>query len=534
MHAPLYGFTHLSCGKRMLKRSLGLALLASACWSLPGAHNAHAQGFNVSEGDKGQAQEETSAARTRAFTQTSSTLKLPTPTGDVPRPMGAHPPQALPSLAPIMAPRGALPSPTADLSYPSGPSLDFDSAPSSVATPNYIAPVSQIAMPSRPLYPSRETTPAPSVAAHASSSSAPTPMVVPAVVAAGALPTLPPAPAPMAHAPTALPPFPPKPAVAAEPPLPMTAPLASTQPAQGAIAALPPPPPPLAGQTKSDIPVATEVTAAPAVLGTSSIPVEAPAPTAQLSPESKRILGSLHPIPPTAPAKATPKVDMKRVNPEVAEIVKKAEQFYESAGVSIKVSQPSMNATSELERAYNSLMGGETEVAVRIYKDILNVDPANEEALFGLAATYHRTGQTDNARPLYGRLLKQNPAHREALNNFLMLVSNEAPQEALNELANLEQRYPTFSPIPAQMSILYERLGQPEVARSKILRAIELSPENWVYKYNLAIMLDRQSEYAGAADIYKQLIAASLQGEHMPMDMKALQTRYNYISAKIR
>lgn len=506
MQSPLYGFTYLSSGTRLLKRGLGLALLASACWSLPGTHDAWAQGFNVSEGDQGQPYEEAPAARTRALTDTPSTLKLPTPTGDVLRSMGAHPPQPLPSLAPIMAPRGALPTPAADLSYPSGPSLNFDGTPSSVAPPDYIAPVSQIAMPSRPLYPSR--------------ADAPAPLAVSAPIAAAA--------------PVPLPALPLAPAVAPAAPMPMVAPIAPAQPVQGAIAALPPPPPPLAGRTGSNIPVATEVTAAPMVMGTSSIPVAVPAPTAQLSPESKRILGSLHPTPPTVPTKATPKVDMKRVNPEVADIVKKAEQFYESAGVSIKVSQPSMNATSELERAYNSLMGGETEVAVRIYKDILNVDPTNEEALFGLAATYHRTGQTDNARPLYGRLLKQNPAHREALNNFLMLVSNEAPQEALNELSNLEQRYPTFSPIPAQMSILYERLGQPEVARSKILRAIELSPENWVYKYNLAIMLDRQGEYAGASDIYKELISASLQGEHMPMDMKALQARYNYISAKIR
>ena len=222
---------------------------------------------------------------------------------------------------------------------------------------------------------------------------------------------------------------------------------------------------------------------------------------------------------------------MKRVDPEVADIVKKAEQFYESAGVSISVRQ-STDATSELGQAYDALMGGETGVAIRIYQDILRRDPVNEEALFGLAATYHRTGQLDNARPLYGRLLKQNPSHKEALNNFLMLVSAEAPQEALNELSNLEQRNPTFSPIPAQMAILYDRLGQPEVAQSKMMRAIELAPENWVYKYNLAIMLDRRGQYADAASIYKELINAGLQGEKLPMDMNALQARYNYISAK--
>ena len=31
----------------------------------------------------------------------------------------------------------------------------------------------------------------------------------------------------------------------------------------------------------------------------------------------------------------------------------------------------------------------------------------------------------------------------------------------------LEERNPDFSPIPAQMAILYDRLGQPEAARKK-------------------------------------------------------------------
>lgn len=468
-----------------------------------------------------------------------------------------------------------------------------------------VQPVTEVAMPSKPLYPERsgagETSmpnydalvgakPAPSAPAQASVSvaqpaaakaaePAPSPLSAPApalnvpeapkVVAAklapslsplpdvqapratqvasssSALPSLPPPPAPltsakamreaeqkvdavMASAPNNAPA---KPAVLAQP-------AASakqdsieieTIPARRVAATTPavvPPAPEVVGSAVSSLP-APQIASA-----TSRAEPALQQPASPLSSDSKKILASLRPVSANSRPERAARLDMKRVNPEVADIVKKAEEVYESSGVSIRVSGSTQDVTTELGDAYEALMGGETSVAIRMYQDILSRNPANEEALFGLAATYHRTGQIDNARPLYGRLLAQNPNHREALNNFLMLVANESPRDALEELARLETRNPEYSPIPAQMGIIFDKLGEHELAQNKMLRAIKLSPENWVYKYNLAIMFDRQRAYADAAAIYKELINASLQGESMPIDMEALQARLNYIAAR--
>lgn len=475
-----------------MHKVFALALLASVSWQ----PLAYAQGFDVNDGGQG-------VVRPPA----PSSLRLPTPSRDLPSFSAQQPvssvardynQRGLPPLSPVAAP-GAAPSAITPPPIPS----------------EALPPTEALAMPAKPLYPAR----------------------------IGSLPeTAPVAPPVAAPVVTAAPAFPPPPA-GLQPIAPPVVEAAVAAPIpQGTIATLPPPPAPLQAPApvamspavppvRPPAPASIAVGAPPTVLGQTAIPVAPPVAAAPLSPESKQILSGITP-PKAAPAPRPAKLDVKRVNPEVANIVKNAEQHYESAGVSIRVRQPGLDPVSELERAYNALMGGESEVAVRIYKDILQSEPTNEDALFGLAATYHRTGQLDNARPLYGRLLKQNPGHKEALNNFLMLVSTEAPEAALNELSTLEQRYPSFSPIPAQMAILFEKLGQPEIARSKLLRAIELSPENWVYKYNLAIMLDRQKQYAAAAEIYRELIKASLQGEPLPMDMHALQARYNYISAK--
>ena len=118
----------------------------------------------------------------------------------------------------------------------------------------------------------------------------------------------------------------------------------------------------------------------------------------------------------------------------------------------------------------------------------------------------------------------------QALNNFLVMVSDESPQEALAELERLEQRNPDFSPIPAQEAIRMDKMGYTNDAHAKMLRAIELAPENLTYKYNLAIMLDRQGNYADAGALYRLLIDAALKGEKIPSSLESLQKRLNFIT----
>ena len=405
------------------------------------------------------------------------------------------------------------------------PALLHSGAASAASTPpSYVSPLLPLALPPQPLYPHKALTARPPAVA----SEAEFPPVSSEVEqAAKALIT--------------------PPATAIEP-------VASS----GTIAPIPtldlPPPP--AALTANDTPVALPQYTPPAVAAASKVepaPI-APAPVAansdlvpvdvaapltiappatKLSTQTKEILGTI-PSAMGAPAKAgkQTKLAVDRVSPEINAILGadvKEDQF-ESVGLSIKVRRPGLDANYELNRAYTALMGGDTSQAIAIYKDILSTDAKNEDALFGLAATHHRQGQLDKARPLYGALLKLNPNHREGLNNFLALVSDESPQDALPELERLEERNPDFSPIPAQTAIVLDTLGYKDLAREKMLRAIELAPDNLAYKYNLAVMLDRQGRYSDAGALYKLLIKAALQGEPVPATVQTMQKRLNYIT----
>lgn len=272
----------------------------------------------------------------------------------------------------------------------------------------------------------------------------------------------------------------------------------------------------------------------------------APAPSAQmpepirsphnaLSSESRQLLSN---IPSSLEPKPEPvrKVTVSRIDPDIANILNAGSDSNISestASLGVKVKQPNYNVDYELEKAYQAVLGGSIEQAIEIYKDALSVAPRNLTGLFGLASTYHRIGSLDNARALYARLLEIAPDNREGLNNFLALVSEESPEEALPELQVLANKHPGFSPILAQLGWLYHKLGEHGSARQYMLRAVRITPENMTYRYNLAIMLDQQGAYAEAANVYRYLIGVSQRGIQIPASPDDLQARLTYILTQV-
>jgi Flp pilus assembly protein TadD len=294
-------------------------------------------------------------------------------------------------------------------------------------------------------------------------------------------------------------------------PLPLLAPIVSPAPVM---------PLPIVKTVRSSVPDVTAPVAA------TTMPMDV------MSRDSKTILSRIPSQIDKSKREKTSRIALNRSNPDLQALDIKSGKVdaYEASGIKISVRRPGLDTNYELNRAFTALSGGDTATAIDAYKGVLSTEPLNADALFGLASVYHRQGQLDKARPLYGVLLKNYPNHREGINNFLALVSDESPQEALAELERLGQRNPDFSPIPAQEALVLNKLGYAAEARNKMLRAIELSPDNLAYKYNLAIMLDRDGNYADAADIYRVLIDASSKGAAIPTSADALQKRLNYIS----
>lgn len=198
--------------------------------------------------------------------------------------------------------------------------------------------------------------------------------------------------------------------------------------------------------------------------------------------------------------------------------------------LSSKTESKAMALESLQEMAYHALMAGQMEAAISIYKRALALQPGNRITLFGLATTYHRSGQTKQARLIYAQILSKFPDDRDTLNNFLAIISETSPQEALVELMQLEATNPRFSPISAQIGLLYQRMGNNEKAVEYLKKAAILSPENLSYRYNLAILFDQMGKWQEAAMLYRQLLTAAQEGVSIPGDSKKIQERLMFIT----
>lgn len=182
---------------------------------------------------------------------------------------------------------------------------------------------------------------------------------------------------------------------------------------------------------------------------------------------------------------------------------------------------------ASFEAAYSSLLAGNTEAALNLYLDVLKDDPDNTFALFGLASTLQRIGWLAEARATYGELLAIEPDNRGALANMMTLISQEAPEQALSNLQRLYEINPGFSPIPAQMAVLFAGRGDYQEAIRYLRLAADLSPENLMYTYNLAIIHDRVGDYGQARKLYEEVLsAAEIRDVSIPLDVVRARVSY--------
>ena len=195
---------------------------------------------------------------------------------------------------------------------------------------------------------------------------------------------------------------------------------------------------------------------------------------------------------------------------------------------SITVNDRAQVQQASFEAAYSSLLAGNTEGALNLYLDVLKDDPDNTFALFGLASTLQRIGWLAEARATYEELLAIEPDNRGALANMMTLISQESPEQALSNLGRLYEINPGFSPIPAQMAVLYAGQGDYAQAIRFLELASDLSPENMMYVYNLAIIHDRLGDHDEARALYEKVLSAS-EIRDVSIPLEAVRERVSYL-----
>ena len=322
--------------------------------------------------------------------------------------------------------------------------------------------------------------------------------------------------------------------------------------------------------TMTKLHVTDEVESLPPLPGTPPKEVAAPQPIIQpevdmnrLSPQTRQMLQSTPAGIGEAPKTPGGKLSLKRgdfdpeygryidapidvsekagapINPDKINNSEKVENKTQPAkkAMDIKVEAGSRNADNSniinlLEQGLSALNTGQYEGAMTLYKSVLQKDPRNRDAMFGLATAYQKAGQKVQAREAYSRLLSAYPNYEPALNNILVMASNEAPEDALKELQKLEARNPSFAAVYAQKGAIYAKMGDGANAKTNMIKAANLEPNNIIYLYNLAILVDQMGEIENASSLYNKLLEQSAKGAQLPVERSQISDRLAYIASQ--
>ena len=167
---------------------------------------------------------------------------------------------------------------------------------------------------------------------------------------------------------------------------------------------------------------------------------------------------------------------------------------------------PAPQIAPGVQQAYQALNGGQLGTARQQYEAVLQQDPANRDALLGLAAVALRENQGAQAASLYVRLLEINPDDGEALAGLIGLRQGDVVQSEA-KLKAILARAPDSGPVLFALGNVYAKQRRWNEAQQQFFRAYSAVPGNPDYAFNLAVGLDRLNQPKLAATYYQRALA---------------------------
>ena len=157
--------------------------------------------------------------------------------------------------------------------------------------------------------------------------------------------------------------------------------------------------------------------------------------------------------------------------------------------------------------AYNSVLVGQYEIALELYKEILQKEPKNKYVRYSLAVVYQRLYQFKQAKKIYYELLKEDPENKQdIINNIITIMIEESPREAVYMLSRLTMQNPQSAHLFASLGTAHERISNHDLAIKNYSKAYELDNQNPSYAYNLGVLFDKNKEYEKAIEMYVNAI----------------------------
>ena len=151
------------------------------------------------------------------------------------------------------------------------------------------------------------------------------------------------------------------------------------------------------------------------------------------------------------------------------------------------------------------------------FQQAIAQDPSSPEGYYNLAAALHKTGTLYNrpgdlqqAEILYNQCLERDPNHAECHRGLAVLLCETNRQPQAFQLLNSWNASAPTSPEPKiELARLLEESGQTEQAKTQLVDALSVDPNNARALTALGRLRDQSGNYAQALSDYQRSLAVN-------------------------
>ena len=222
---------------------------------------------------------------------------------------------------------------------------------------------------------------------------------------------------------------------------------------------------------------------------------------------------------------AIPKKTPKRIQSNNESIYTDRESSRKNSPIKLVSRPPSSGVDPTLLSAYQAFTRGEDTLAQQQYRQVLQHDIRNTDALLGMAAIAQRQGRNADAMGWYQKVLEIEPKNTIAQS---AIASPEAGTDAVateSRIKNMLAQQPESAHLHAALGNLYAEQNQWASAQEAYFNASRYAPNNADYTFNLAISLDQLGKSSLALTQYQRALEFVKKSNLASPDRAVLEAR---------
>jgi tetratricopeptide (TPR) repeat protein len=173
----------------------------------------------------------------------------------------------------------------------------------------------------------------------------------------------------------------------------------------------------------------------------------------------------------------------------------------------ITITPPALAVDPLVERGFESYQRGDLAGSRDAYRQALQREPLNRDALLGLAAIDVRARAFDAAEARYLKLLELDPRDVNAQAGLMALRGQVDPVQSESRLKTLIATSPDAAQLHFALGNQYAQQSRWAEAQAAYFKAYSGDSENADFVFNLAVSLDQLRQKALALQYYQRAIA---------------------------